>query len=246
MVKTALVTGGNTGIGFQTAKLLAEKNYQVTITGRDQAKVLSAVDELNSHSTVKHKVKYYIADMGNISELKLLSEKFESGLDALVLNAGIAKFKPLTETNEADYLETMDINTKGSYFLCQYLEAALRAKHGAISFVSSAVVNNGLRNASLYAMSKGALDAVVKSLAVELAPYIRVNAVSPGAVRTSIQEKYNLPEAELEKRIKMMEKTIPMQRYGKPEELAHVIVSQLESTYVTGAIWDVGGGIHSV
>ena len=115
-------------------------------------------------------------------------------------------------------------------------------KNGSICFVSSAIVNN----ASLYALSKGAIDAVVKILAVELAPNVRVNAISLGAVRTPILEKYGLPKEKLEKRIQNFELSIPLKRYANPMEIAHTLFSQVTATYVTGAIWEVGGGIHSV
>lgn len=245
MTKIALVTGGNSGIGFQTARLLAEKGYQVTISGRDQGRLEKAVTELNQNS-YQHLVCYFVVDMENLTGLKELSEKFNSGLDYLVLNAGIAKFFPLQESDEASYNEIMNINVRGAYFLSQYLQLSLEKNKGAISFVSSAIVNNGLKNASIYAMSKGAIDAVVKSLSIELAPHIRVNAISPGAVSTAIQEKFNIPKDALEERMNKFKETIPLKRYGKADELAHVIVAQLESTYVTGAIWDVGGGIHAL
>ncbi|MBL4823165.1 MAG: SDR family oxidoreductase [Colwellia sp.] len=237
-MKTAIVTGGNSGIGYATAKLLKEKNYDVTITGRSKVRVELAAAELG--------VKGVVADMLDLQQLKELSTKFEDGLDVLVLNAGIAKFNPLVDSDITKYDEIMDINVKGSYFLTQYLVPNLKMKKGSICFVSSAIVNNGLNNASLYALSKGAIDAVVKSLAVELAPNVRVNAISPGAVRTPILEKYGLPKEELEKRIHNFELTIPLKRYANPIEIAHTIYSQVTASYVTGAIWEVGGGIHSI
>jgi len=237
-MKTAIVTGGNSGIGYATAKLLKEEGYDVTITGRSEDKVAQAATELG--------VKGFTADMADLGRLQELSEVFPDGLDALVLNAAIAKFNPIGESDLDKYDEIMDINVKGSYFLTQYLVPKLKVKKGSICFVSSAIVNNGLNNASLYALSKGAIDAVVKSLAVELAPNIRVNAISPGAVRTPILEKYGLPKEELEKRIQNFELSIPLKRYARPTEIAHTIFSQISATYVTGAIWEVGGGIHAI
>ena len=237
-MKKALITGGNSGIGYATAKLFKEKGYQVTITGRDENKVKEAARELGVNGVV--------ADMSDLVKLKSLAEQFETGLDALVLNAAIAKFNPISDSDVAKYDEMMDINVKGSYFLTQYLVPNLAKENGSICFVSSAIVNNGLNNASLYALSKGAIDAVVKSLAVELAPQVRVNAISPGAVKTPILEKYGLPKEELEKRMQNFELTIPLKRYACPTEIAHAIYSQITATYVTGAIWEVGGGIHAI
>lgn len=237
-MKTAIITGGNSGIGYETARLFKQNGYSVTITGRNKEKLKIAAEELG--------VAFILADLADLEALKKISSYYPEGLDALVLNAGIAKFNPLVESDITKYDEIMDINVKGAYFLTQYLVPNLKMKKGSICFVSSAIVNNGLNNASLYALSKGAIDAVVKSLAVELAPNIRVNAISPGAVRTPILEKYGLPKEELEKRIKNFELTIPLKRYANPIEIAHTIFSQVTATYVTGAIWEVGGGIHSI
>ena len=238
-MKTAIVTGGNSGIGYATAKLLKEKKYDVTITGRSKERVEHAAAELG--------VNWFVADMSDLQKLKELSTKFEGGLDVLVLNAAIAKFAPLASSGIEQFNEMVDTNVRGPFYLCQYLEKSLAKRQGAITFISSAIVNNGLANASLYAVSKGALDALCKSLAVELAEkLIRVNVISPGAVDTPILKKLGIPEEVLPEMKRALSETIPLKRYGKPEEIAHCIVSQLEAKYVTGAIWQVDGGVNSI
>lgn len=238
-MKRALVTGGNSGIGYETAKLLKESGYDVTITGRSNARVEQAAKELQ--------VKGIVADMSELQQLKSLASEFEEGLDALVLNAAIAKFAPISLSDIDLYNNIIDTNLRGPFFLCQLLEKALSKRQGAISFVSSAVVNNGLANASLYAASKGAIDALCKSLAVELAEQsIRVNVISPGAVDTPILKKLGVPEELLPEMKQTLSETIPLKRYGNPAEIAHCIVSQLEAKYVTGAIWQVDGGVNAV
>ena len=238
-MKTAIVTGGNSGIGYATAKLLKEKKYDVTITGRSKERVEQAATELG--------VKGVVADMSDLQMLKELSAKFEDGLDVLVLNAAIAKFAPLALSDIDQYNEMIDTNVRGPFYLCQYLEESLAKRQGAITFISSAVVNNGLANASLYAISKGAIDSLCKSLAVELAEkLIRVNVISPGAVDTPILKKLGIPAEVLPEMKRALSETIPLKRYGKPEEIAHCIVSQLEAKYVTGAVWQVDGGVNSI
>lgn len=238
-MKTALVTGGNSGIGYATAKLLKEKGYDVTITGRSQERVDKAATELG--------VNGIVADMSDLDQLQALATNFTEGLDALVLNAAIAKFVPLSLSSTELYNEMLDTNIRGPFFLCQYLEQALIQRKGAISFVSSAVVNNGLANASLYAASKGAIDSLCKSLSVELAPHnVRVNVVSPGAIDTPIINKLGIPEEHIEAIKAQVEETIPMKRYGKPEEIAEVISAQLEANYVTGAVWQADGGVNAI
>tara|TARA_R110002050_G_scaffold129015_10_gene250492 strand:- start:2876 stop:3592 length:717 start_codon:yes stop_codon:yes gene_type:complete len=238
-MKTAIVTGGNSGIGYATAKLLKEKKYDVTITGRSKERVEQAAKELG--------VKGIVADMSDLQQLRELSNEFESGLDVLVLNAAIAKFSPLALSDIDQFNEMVNTNVRGPFYLCQYLEESLAKRQGAITFISSAIVNNGLMNASLYAVSKGALDSLCKSLAVELAEkLIRVNVISPGAVDTPILKKLGIPEEVLPEMERALSETIPLKRYGKPEEIAHCIVSQLEAKYVTGAVWQVDGGVNSV
>jgi NAD(P)-dependent dehydrogenase (short-subunit alcohol dehydrogenase family) len=116
---------------------------------------------------------------------------------------------------------------------------------GSITNVSSAVVNNGLANAALYAATKGALEAFTKSLAIEFAPVgVRINAVAPGAIDTPIITKLGLDEQTQAAVKAHMETTIPLARFGRADEVAEVIVAQLESSYTTGAIWAVDGGVN--
>jgi len=239
MKKNALITGGNSGIGFATAKLLREKGYAVTICGRNKERVDKASSELN--------VTGIVADMANLDDITSLSNKFiETGLDVLVNNAAVAKFIPIEANTEEDFDEFFKTNIRGPLALIQALLPALKIKKGSITTVSSAVTNNGLPNASIYAATKGAVDAFTKSLALELAPQnVRINAVSPGAIDTPIITKLGLSEEQIIAIKEHQETLIPMHRFGRPEEVAQVILAQLESTYVTGSIWSVDGGVDA-
>lgn len=237
-MKRALVTGGNSGIGFATAKLLKHKGYQVTICGRHADRVKDAADELE--------VDYLVADISNLGDLEALATHFQNGIDALVNNAAIARFIPLSEHTSDDYDDFYYTNIRGPLVLIQKLLPALRKSKGAVTSVSSIVTTNGLPNASLYAASKGAVDAFTRSLAIELASdNIRVNVVSPGAVDTPILTKLGISEEVLSAIKAKQEELIPMRRYGFAEEIADVIVAQLESSYVTGSVWTVDGGMNA-
>lgn len=238
MQKKALVTGGNSGIGFETAKLLKARGYAVTISGRNAQRVADAAKELG--------VEAVVADMANSADVAKLAAHFDGNpLDVLVNNAGIARFIPLQFGSAADFDEVMNTNVRGPLDLIKGLLPSLERAKGSVTNVSSAVVNNGLANAVLYAASKGALEAATKSLAIELAPVgVRVNAVSPGAIDTPIITKFGLDEQTIIAAKAHMETTIPLKRYGKAEEVAEVIVAQLESSYTTGAIWAVDGGVN--
>ena len=239
MQKTALVTGGNSGIGYATAKLLKAKNYAVTICGKDSERVAQAAAELG--------VTGIVADMGDMAQVSALAAGFaDQALDVLVNNAAIARFMPLSFCTSDDFDEFFNVNVRGPLELIKAVLPSLEKAKGSITNVSSAVVNNGLANAALYAATKGALESVTKSLAIEFAPiHVRVNAVAPGAIDTPILTKLGLDE-QTQVAIKAhMESTIPLGRYGHVDEVAAVIVAQLEATYTTGAIWVVDGGVNA-
>jgi len=238
-MKNILITGGNSGIGFATAALAKTRGYEVTISGRSPERVDQAAEQLG--------VIGFVADMSSMEDIQSLATLFlEKGLDALVNNAAIAKFMPITTHTESDYDDFLNTNIRGPLALIQALVPALAKNKGCVTNVSSAVTNNGLPNASLYAATKGAMDAFTRSLALELAPQgIRINVVSPGAVDTPILAKLGLPAEQIEAIRAQQEEMIPLQRYGKPEEIADVILAQLESSYVTGSAWSVDGGVNA-
>ena len=211
----------------------------MTISGRNSERLSQAAAELG--------VEWVAADMARIEDLKMIATGFaENGLDVLVNNAGIAAFMPIDAHTELDYERFLNTNIRGPLALIQALMPALRKRRGCIINISSAISSNGLPNASLYAATKGAVDAFSRSLALELAPQdIRVNVVSPGAIETPIFSKMGLDEKQMKSIKAHVESTIPMHRYGRPEEVAQVIFAQVEATYVTGAVWGVDGGIDA-
>jgi len=242
MKKIALVTGGNSGIGYATAKLLKEKNYEVFISGRNSDRLKQAADELG--------VKSVLADMSKPEDIHKLAAGFlESGLDVLVNNAGITKPIFISEFTLNDFSEIFNVNVRGPLLLIRDLLPALEKRQGSISTVSAAIVTKsmGMSGFSLYAASKGAVDCFTRNLVTELAPKgIRINAVSPGFTDTPIFTKTNLAPEEVAGFKETLKPGIPLARLGEPEEVAQVIVAQLESTYVTGAVWVVDGGVSVV
>lgn len=239
MQKSVLVTGGNSGIGYATAQLLKRKGYAVTICGRDKARVHAAAEALG--------VEAIVADMGDLAQVAALVAQYKGkALYGLVNNAAIARFMPLSFCSHADYDEIFNINVRGPLELIKGLLPCLQEAQGSITNISSAVVNNGLPNAALYAATKGALEAASKSLALEFAPLgVRVNVISPGAIDTPIIGKLGIDEATQAAVKAQQEATIPLRRFGRPEEVAEVIVAQLESSYSTGAVWAVDGGVNA-
>lgn len=237
MKKIALVTGGNSGIGFETAKLLKEKEYEVYISGRNPGRLEQAADELD--------VNFLVADMGDTGAIKALAANFkESGLDILVNNAGGAVYTGIDDFTLEDFSETFNPNVLGPLLLIKELLPALEKEPGAaITNVGSLAEYKPKVGSCLYTGSKSALSGFTRALAVELGPRgIRVNEVLPGAIETPIFSKIGLSEEQIKELKEVIKNENPLGKFGKPGEVAHVIVAQLESTFVTGALWIVDGG----
>lgn len=237
MEKIALITGGNSGIGFATANSFKENGYEVYISGRNPDKVRRVADELH--------VKPLIADMADLKAVQRLASNFdEKGLDVLVNNAGMPQYFPIDAITEEKFAEIFNVNVRGALFLIRYLIPALEKRNGNIINVSSIRATCGAANLCLYCGTKGALDAITRSLAVELAAKgIRVNAVAPGVVDTPIFFKVGETQGDINAHKAKREACIPLGRFANPEEIASVIIAQAEATYVTGSVWSIDGGI---
>lgn len=236
--QSALVTGGNSGIGYATAALLKEHGFNVMISGRSDAALRAAAAQLG--------INCMVADMTRLDELERLAAAFPAGLDLLVNNAGTAQFMPVEAHTAAIIDDCFHTNVRGPMYLIQRLLGSLEKRKGSVVNVSSIIVENGKPHASLYAASKGAMDAMTRSLALELAPRgIRVNAVSPGAIDTPIVDKLGIPDELKPVLLEQQVQSIPLQRLGEPMEVAEVILSLAQSSYVSGAIWKVDGGVSA-
>ncbi|XOV77736.1 MAG: SDR family oxidoreductase [Aestuariibacter sp.] len=240
MANKVLITGGNSGIGFATAIKMKNEGLDVIISGRSTERLEKAAKEIGCD--------FFKADISKLNEIELLAEYVKrKGINFVVLNAAAAVFKPIEETDESDFEYFINANIKGSYFLIKWLLPTLSLSKGAITIVTSAVVENGLPNASLYALTKGAMDSLVKSLAVETAAKgVRINAVAPGAIDTPILDKLGIPKEAMAEIRSQQEQMIPLKRYGYASEIADVIYGQLHCTYVTGATWEADGGVNAI
>ena len=233
--KIALVTGGNSGIGYSTAKELKENGAQVIITGRRREAVEKAALELN--------VTGLLADQSSLPDIdalaKEVAEKFGK-IDILLINAGITKFSTIELMPETIFDEMMNVNFKGAYFTLSKFIPILN-ENASVILLSSTSAHISPPQASVYAASKAALNAVMKIAAVELASRkIRVNAVSPGPVATEIMEKIGLTQT-LEDHIVS---SIPLSRFGKPGEVAKLIafLSSEDAAFITGSEYLIDGG----
>ena len=240
--KIAVVTGGNSGIGLATAKELASGGAKVVIAGRDQTTLDSAVEAIGNEA---FGVKTDVANLNDLDNLfKQASDKFGK-IDILFVNAGVAKFAPLEQSDEALFDEIVNINFKGSFFTVKNALPFLN-DGASIIFTTTVAAKKGMAGASIYAASKSAIHSLTKIFAAELVGRgIRVNAVSPGPIETPIFDRMGAPE-EAKKEMKGgMANSVPMKRLGTAEEVAKTVafLAGDDSSFITGVEIDVDGGL---
>jgi len=245
--KTAVVTGGNSGIGLATAKEFIARGAKVIITGRSQQSIDEALQLLGDQASG------VIADAGNMAQVKTLGTQVKAILekiDIIFINAGIGKFDSAENMSEELFDEIMDINFKGAYFTLQQL-IPLTNDGGSIIFNGSINAHIGMGGATIYAASKAALISLAKNLSVELLPRkIRVNTVSPGPVETSLHsaQKLGISEETLAEMGEGLIKQIPMGRFGRAEEIAKIVAffASDDSAFVIGTELIADGGMSTL
>ena len=239
--KIALVTGGNSGIGYATAKELKEQGAEVIITGRRKDAVETAAKELG--------VTGWVADQGSVSAIEKLAAdiKLKYGrIDILFVNAGVLGMSSIEDATEAMFDEVIGVNFKGAYFTLSRFAPLLNDGASVVMLSSNTASMNGA-NSSIYSSSKSALNAITKIAAVELAPrHIRVNTVSPGPIETGILNKAGYSEEELKNVKSWIIDRIPLRHMGKPEDVAKMVahLSRDESAFITGAEIVMDGGMR--
>lgn len=193
-----LITGGSTGIGFETARLLKNAGAKVMINARSEDDLSKAATELS--------VEYFAADVSNPADVdRLFKETTEKlgGLDVLINNAGIGYIRPLIDTPVEDFVKIWEVNTKGT-FLCGQAAARIfmQQNSGNIINVASMAAVNGFANGSAYASSKSAMNGLTKSWQAELRKHnIRVTQVNPSEVVTPFSDKIGYTNTNTERKL---------------------------------------------
>ncbi|MDF1696714.1 MAG: SDR family oxidoreductase [Saprospiraceae bacterium] len=239
--KTAVVTGGNSGIGYATAQKLKQEGATVIITGRSEEKVKKAASELG--------VQGIVADVINLSAIDQAVEKIKAehqNVDILFVNAGIFAPAPLGQITEQMFDNQMGINFKGAVFT---IEKFLPILNEGASIINLSSVNayTGMPNTAIYAASKAAMNSFTRTAATELAPRkIRVNAVNPGPIYTPIFDKTGMPEEQLKGFAEAMQNRIPLKRFGQPEDVAELVsfLASDKASFITGGEYNIDGGIN--
>jgi NAD(P)-dependent dehydrogenase (short-subunit alcohol dehydrogenase family) len=239
--KTAVITGGNSGIGLATAKRLHNEGARVAISGRSQKTLDEAVKAIGKDVLA---VQADVSQFADADKLFTAVEQRFGKIDILFVNAGVAKFVPLDQVTEEHYDELFDINTKGAYFTIR--KALPFLNDGASIILNTSVVSHeGIVNGTVYAATKAALRSITRSVAAELVSRnIRVNAVAPGPIETPIFGRTGLPKEALEEFAATVLASVPMKRFGQPEEVAGAVafLASSDASYITGVELDVDGG----
>jgi len=239
--KTALITGGTSGLGLATAKLFVTEGARVIVTGRNPATIKAAQAELGDNAIVVPSDATSLPDMDALAAK--VKETFGK-LDVLFVNAGYGHFIPFEQVTEAVYDEMLNLNAKGPYFIVQKM-VPLMPEGSSVVFTTSIANVKAVPTLSAYGAAKAALRAMTRSIAAELLPRgIRVNAVTPGPIgATDIMHKVGMPKEAQDQVYVQMAESAPMKRLGKPEEIAKAVAFlALDATFTTGAEFPVDGG----
>jgi NAD(P)-dependent dehydrogenase (short-subunit alcohol dehydrogenase family) len=243
--KIALVTGGNSGIGLATAKLFKEQGAQVVITARSAESYAKAKLELGAHFDVVQ------TDVSSVPELIRLyahiKEKY-GRLDVLFANAGIAAFAPTAEASEEHFADQFNTNVKGLYFTVQKALPIL-AKGSTVVLNASVVSIKGFPGSSVYSATKAAVRSFARTWTAEIpVDQVRFNVLSPGPVETPIFDKLGMATEAKDAMTAHMASTVPMKRFGKPEEMAKAVLflASDDSSFVAGLDLFADGGFGQV
>ncbi len=243
--KVCIVTGASSGIGRAAAALFVKNNARVVAVGRnaEELKILK-----NEAQTAGGNVTIQIADVCDPTQTeKLICETTDAfgQIDVLVNAAGIILNGSIENTTLDDWDKMMNINLRAVFFMMQRCAPLLEKTKGNIVNVSSVAGLRSFPNVLAYCVSKAAIDQLTRCSALELAPKgIRVNAVNPGVVVTSLHKRGGMADEDYQNFLENSKKTHPIGRVGEPEEVAELIyyLASEKAAWITGATYEIDGG----
>lgn len=242
--KIAVVTGGTSGIGLATAKRFADEGARVYVTGRRQAELDAAVQDIGKGAVGVQ------GDVSNLADLDRLFAKIQAEVgrvDVLFANAGMGEFARIGEITEEHFDKTFDVNVKGLLFTVQKA-LPLFGDSGSIILNASVVSIKGFENFSVYSATKAAVRSFARSWTVDLKGRgIRVNVISPGPIDTPILDGL-VPDGNADQIKQHLASTVPLGRLGQPDEIANaaLFLASSDSSFITGVELFVDGGLGQI
>jgi NAD(P)-dependent dehydrogenase (short-subunit alcohol dehydrogenase family) len=233
--KTALITGGTSGIGRAVAERLATDGAEVIISGRDENRGREVVETVKATGG---KARFIAADLASFDDVKRLAEA-TSDVDVLVNNAGVFPGGPTDQTTEDAFDVTFDVNVKAPFFLTAAIAPRMAAKGGgSIINISTMAATIGMKGLATYGASKAAVESLTKAWTAEYAARgVRVNTVAPGPTRTPAS-------AAMGEMFDVLASSIPAGHGATPEEIAGAVsfLASDDASFVYGAILPADGG----
>ena len=240
--KVAIVTGATSGMGRATAVLFAKEGAKVVVTGRNEERAQAVVDEIKGNGG---EAIYVIVDASNVEDCKKIFdatiEAFGT-VDILVNNAGMLSMSPLLDVSIEEWNKVFAVNVTSALYLTQLCAPVMKEKgKGVIVNVASVASYAAHHGFAAYISSKHAMAGLSKSMAWELGPEIRVNAIAPGAIHTAMVDSIGGPSV-----LQGMIDKCPCKRIGQPEDIAGaaLFLASDDCTFLTGQIIKVDGGFE--
>ncbi|WP_258055902.1 SDR family NAD(P)-dependent oxidoreductase [Streptomyces sp. Ru62] len=244
--RVVLITGGTSGIGLATARLLLEAGAEIVITGRDDARLDRAAEQLDKVSDQGARLFTVRADSASLTDLDRLAaliRERHGRLDGVFANAGVGVFQRSGEVTEQDFDLSVDVNFKGVFFTVQKVLPLFRAAGGgSIVINASWTLHRGLAAAPVYAATKAAVHNLARTLGSDLAGRgIRVNSISPGYIVTEMFDAANPDPASHD----AIRSQVPLGRLGQAQDIAETVAFLLSprSSYITAQDIVVDGGL---
>lgn len=246
--KTALITGSTKGIGRAIAFRFADEGANVVITGRDEDEGRIVINHIEKKGG---RALFIKADLQNVDENEKLVERSvrEFGsLDILIPNAGILGLGSVTDVDPELWKETMNINLNSVFYLMRFgVPKMSESKGSSIVIIGSIASQKGFPNHAAYCASKGAVEALAKQVAVDVAPHVRVNLIQPGPVDTGLYRSSAIAFPNSDTILDEVPDSVPMKRVGEPDDIAKAalfLVSD-DASWITGTVLTVDGGVSA-
>ncbi|HJS53284.1 MAG TPA: SDR family oxidoreductase [Chitinophagaceae bacterium] len=239
--KTAVITGGSSGIGLATVKVFKENGATVLFTGRNPEAVADTAKETGTIGAVSDQ-----ADLKQIGGLVKRASQELGKVDILFLCAGTLKIIPFEQVTEEIYDDFVSINMKGMYFTLQKFLPILNDNAAVFLMSGSGTKTSTFLGSSLKFQAAAAVNSMVRTLTLELAPRsIRINAILPGSIETDVFKHAGFPEEAVHQTYEVIKAGVPLKRIGKAEDVAHLVafLASDQASYINGVEYIIDGGL---